>query len=83
MVDIVRVRIEIFMVKNAVAKFGGILAEALQSLRYRQCAGQSVDHAVPGELDPVLQVDIGIDKICKAARYLTTFQQSPNLLRKK
>ena len=70
----------LFIVKNAVAKFEGILAEALQSLGYRQCARQSVDHAVKDELNFVLQVDAGTDEVCKATTDLTTMWQSFQLL---
>lgn len=70
----------LFIVNNAFAKFGGILAEALQSLGYRQCARQPVDHAVTGELNFVLQVDAGTDEVCKATRDLTTTWQSFQLL---
>ena len=64
--DVVRVRREVFGLKSAAHEVLRVLAEALQSLRYRQRARLAVDHAVLCERNPVPQREIGLDKVCKS-----------------
>ena len=56
--DVVRVRREVFVSKNAPLEIRRVPAEALYLLEYRQGAALSVDHAILRELDLVLQIEI-------------------------
>ena len=78
--NIVRMRSGVFEIENATAKVDGVLAEVLQPLGYRECAGESIDHAVSGELDPVLQIDIGIDEVGEEATDLIVVHQSRQIV---
>ena len=72
-------RSRVFEIENATAKVDGVLAEALQPLGYMQGAGESIDHAVLSELDPVLQIDIGIDEVGEEATDLIVVHQSRHI----
>ena len=78
--NIVRMRSGVFEIENAIMKVDGVLVEALKPLGYRQGAGESVDHAVLGELDPVLQIDIGIDEVGEEATDLIVVHQSRHIV---
>ena len=65
--EVVWVRREVLVVKCAALEVRRVLAEALQPLGYRQNAGFAVDHAVPGKIDGILEIEIGKDDVQKAA----------------
>ena len=68
LLDVVWMLVGGVMVKYSIAKVDGILAEALQSLGHGQRAGIAVDHAVLGERDAVLEVEVGVDDFdCRRA----------------
>ena len=71
--DVVRMHRHFLVLKSTALEVRRVLTETLQFLGYRQSAGLAVDHAVLGKLDPVLEREIGMDKVCKGATDLIMY----------
>ena len=71
--DVVRMRRHFLVLKSTALEVRRVLTETLQFLGYGQSAGLAVDHAVLGKLDPVLEREIGMDKVCKGATDLIMY----------